>query len=95
MDYTQAKAKLAAIGQEHILRYYDELSEEQQDNLLRQIDETDFSVLNRIGCGASDERGAFSPLAAMQRNEIEARRQELEQVGTAAIKAGKTAAGHV
>ncbi len=92
MNYTEAKTKMAAIGQEHVLRYYDELSKAQQDNLLKQIEETDFSVLKRIDCGASDERGVFSPLAAMQLDEINARRQELAHVGTAAIQAGKTAA---
>ena len=92
MNYTQAKEKMTAIGQEHILRYFDELSPAQQENLLKQIEETDFSVLKRIDCGASDERGVFSPLAAMQLSEIEARRQEFYDVGAEAIKAGKTAA---
>lgn len=92
MNYTEAKAKMASIGQEHILKYYDELSPTQKENLLRQIEETDFSVLKRIDCGAGAERGVFSPLAAMQISEIEARRQELYDVGCSAIKAGKTAA---
>lgn len=92
MNYEQAKAKLTAIGQEHILKYFDELTETQKENLLKQIEETDFSVLNRINSGASDERGVFSPLAAMQLSEIEERRQELYNAGVEAIKAGKTAA---
>ena len=92
MNYAEAKAKLAPIGQEHVLRYYDESSEAQKEALLQQIEETDFSVLKRIDCGASDERGVFSPLAAMQLSEIEARKQELYQAGAEAIKAGKTAA---
>ena len=60
MNYAEAKAKLAPIGQEHVLQYYDELSDSQKESLLRQIDETDFSVLKRIDSGASDERGVFS-----------------------------------
>ena len=92
MNYAEAKAKLTTIGQEHVLKYYDELSDAQKATLLKQIEETDFSVLKRIDSGASDERGVFSPLAAMQLDEIEARKQELYDVGTAAIKAGKTAA---
>jgi len=83
---------LTKIGQEHVLKYYDELSDAQKEALLKQIEETDFSVLKRIDSGASDERGVFSPLAAMQLSEIEARKEELYQVGAEAIKAGKTAA---
>ena len=92
MNYEEAKAKMTMIGQEHILRYYDEMSQDQKEALLKQIEETDFSVLKRIDSGASEERGVFSPLAAMQLSEIDARRQELYQVGAEAIKAGKTAA---
>ena len=92
MNYAEAKAKMTAIGQEHIFHYYEELSDAQKENLLSQIEETDFSVLKRIGSGASKERGVFSPLSAMQLSEIEARRQELYDAGVKAIKEGKTAA---
>ena len=81
MNYAKAKAKMTMIGQEHVLKYYDELSEAQKEALLQQIEETDFSVLKRIDSGASDERGVFSPLAAMQLSEIEARKEELYQAG--------------
>ena len=37
----QAKAKLATFGQEHLLKYYDELNEEQKSGLLQQIMDTD------------------------------------------------------
>lgn len=92
MNYAEAKAKMTTIGQEHVLRYYDELSDAQKEALLQQIEETDFSVLKRIDSGASGERGGFSPLAAMQLSEIEARKHELYSAGAEAIKAGKTAA---
>jgi len=92
MTYEEALAKMSAIGQEHVFRYYDELSEEQKASLIRQVDETDFSVLKRIDSSAGDERGVFAPLAAMQLSEIEARRDELHDAGVKAIKAGKTAA---
>ena len=92
MNYAEAKAKMTTIGQEHIFKFYEDLSQTQKENLLRQIEETDFSVLKRINSGSSDKRGVFSPLAAMQISEIEARKQELYNAGCAAIKAGKTAA---
>ena len=92
MGYEEARKKMEALGQGHIFRYYDELSEQEKAALIQQVEETDFSVLSRIGQGAEGERGAFSPLAAMQLSEIEARRQELYDAGVKAIKAGKTAA---
>ena len=67
MTYEAAKNKMTAIGQEHVFKYWDELSDEQRTELLKQIEETDFSVLSKIGKGASGDRGVFSPLAAMQR----------------------------
>lgn len=92
MTYEEARKKMSAIGQVHIFKYYDELDEEQKAALIKQVEETDFSVLGKIGKGASDKRGSFSPLAAMQRPEIEAREKELYDVGIKTIKAGKTAA---
>ena len=92
MNLAEAKEKMTAIGQEHILKYYEELPQTQKENLLKQIEETDFSVLKRIDSGAGEKRGKFAPLAAMKVSEIEARKEELYNVGAEAIKAGKTAA---
>lgn len=93
MDRSEAQKKLEKYGQEHVLKYFDELDPAGQEALLTQIDETDFSVLSHIdGAGKGDERGKFSPLAAMQREEIIRREKEFHDAGVKAIKAGKTAA---
>ncbi|MBQ9384346.1 MAG: UDPGP type 1 family protein [Ruminiclostridium sp.] len=92
MTYEEARAKMSAIGQEHVFKYYDELSAEGKAALIKQVEETDFSVLGKIDKGAGSDRGKFSPLAAMQLPEIEARKQELHDAGVKAIKEGKTAA---
>ena len=92
MNYEEARKKMSDIGQEHVFKYYDELTEEQKSSLIKQVEETDFSVLSKIDKGASEQRGVFSPLAAMQRSEIISREKELHDAGVAAIKAGKTAA---
>ena len=92
MNFEEARIKLSAIGQEHILKYWSELSDEQKTSLLKQIEETDMSVLSRIDSGSDGKRGAFSPLAAMQCSEIEARQKELFDAGVKTIKEGKTAA---
>lgn len=93
MNFEEAKKKLEQFGQEHVLKYYDELSETEKQELLQQIDETDFAVLeNCKNLGKSEGRGEFAPLAAMQVSEIEKRKEEFAKIGIETIKAGKVAA---
>ncbi|MBP3199093.1 MAG: UTP--glucose-1-phosphate uridylyltransferase, partial [Butyrivibrio sp.] len=93
MDFLQAKEKLEKFGQQHVLKYYDELTEAEQKELLQQIEETDFAVLeNCKNLGKSEGRGKFEPLAAMQVSEIEKRKDEFFKIGVDTIKAGKVAA---
>ena len=82
MDKAQAEAKLKEYGQEHVLKYYDELDEGAQEALLTQIMETDFSVLSHIGeAGKGDERGAcrwgrvLGQIRCGKRSEITGQRQ--------------------
>ena len=46
MNITQAKEKLAAYGQTHLLRWYDDLAEYEQEALLDQIEELDTTLLD-------------------------------------------------
>lgn len=93
MDYSEALLKLQKYGQEHILAYYEELSQEEKDALLAQIESTDFSVVvagkeqNRAA-----DRGAITPLKAMQLSEIKQRKEEFTALGLEAIRAGKAGA---
>ncbi|WP_026520031.1 UTP--glucose-1-phosphate uridylyltransferase [Butyrivibrio sp. FCS006] len=93
MNLEEAKKKLETFGQEHVLKYYDELTDAEKQELLTQIDETDFAVLeNCKNLGKSEGRGQFSPLAAMQVSEIERRKDEFAAAGIKALKEGKVAA---
>ncbi len=93
MNLEEAKKKLEQFGQMHVLKYYDELSDCEKSDLLQQIDETDFAVLeNCKNLGKSEGRGEFKPLAAMQVSEIEKRKDEFKKIGVETIKAGKVAA---
>ena len=93
MNFQEAKEKLEKFGQEHVLKYYDELTETEKQDLIQQIDETDFAVLeNCKNLGKSEGRGKFEPLAAMQVDEIEKRHDEFFKVGVETIKAGKVGA---
>lgn len=93
MTLEQAKEKLAKYGQEHVLRYYEELSAQEKQALLDQIDATDMSILD--ACKHKEElvqKGVITPLAAMQLDEIEANRDSFTATGMKAVKAGKVGA---
>lgn len=93
MNYDQAFEKLASSGQEHVLKYYEELTAQQKELLLAQIEETDFSVLsslksrNNKGC-----KGKIEPLAAMQLPQIQEHESEFRKIGLEAIRQGKVGA---
>lgn len=93
MNFEEAKSKLEKYGQLHVLKYYEELTTEEQEELLTQIEETDFELLKY--CSKKDkieEKGKIAPLAAMQLAEIEENRERFEAIGLEAIKAGKVGA---
>lgn len=93
MNYGDALEKLQKYGQEHVLAYYDELSEREKTSLLAQIEAMDFSV--PASCKNRKEaakRGVISPLAAMQLSEIGEKKERFTQLGLGAIKAGRVGA---
>lgn len=93
MTLEQAKEKLAKYGQEHVLQYYDELSDTQRQELLKQIDATDMSILE--ACRHKEDltkKGVITPLAAMELDEIEAHKDSFTAEGLEAIRSGKVGA---
>lgn len=93
MTLSQAKEKLAKYGQEHVLKYYDQLSEKEKEGLLAQIESTDMSILE--ACKHREElaqKGEITPLAAMQLEEIEVNRETFTAAGLEAVRAGKVGA---
>ncbi len=93
MILEQAKEKLAKYGQEHVLKYYDELSDTQKQTLLAQIEATDMSILEAYKHReALGKKGIITPLAAMELDEIEENRSSFTAEGLEAIRAGKVGA---
>ena len=93
MVYEEALKKLSSYGQEHLLAFYDSLSDEQRASLFDQIDETDFSVISALANEkANTARGELSPLSAMTVAQIEERKEEFTRVGLQAIREGKVCA---
>lgn len=93
MTLEQARQKLSDVGQEHLLRYYDELNEEERNGLLRQIEELDLSLLKLAEDGERKlERGVFEPLGAVTLEEIQNNHDRFEKTGLDAVRACKVGA---
>lgn len=93
MDINTVKRKLEKYGQTHLLKYYDELSEDERKELLTQIEETDFSVVELCENGGKGvEKGNITPLSVMQLSEIEENKEKYFNAGVSAIKSGKVGA---
>lgn len=93
MTLEQAKEKLVKYGQEHVLKYYDELDEIGQRELLAQIEATDMSIL--AACQHKEDlvqKGVITPLAAMELETIEENRESFTATGLETIRAGKVGA---
>ena len=93
MNFEQAKEKLHRAGQEHALAYYEELTKEQKELLLSQIEDTDFGVLASVkDHKGGTARGKITPLAAMELPQIEAEHEKYKEKGLEAIRKGKVGA---
>ena len=93
MTYEEAYRKLEKYGQLHVLKYYDELDEGQKAELLQQVEETDFSILQYMEHkNTAAEEKNISPIAAMELDEVTRRREEFNKIGLEAVRQGKVAA---
>lgn len=93
MTYEAALKKLTQAGQQHLLKYYDEINDVQREQLLGQIEKLDLSFLDIIADGVKEiPKGKLEPLGAVTLDEIEERKEEYEKIGTEAIKACKVGA---
>ena len=94
MNYNEAKELLEKNNQSHVLEYFDELNDDQKENLLKQISEIDFDLIKLIeSADTPDERGVITPLdAEVSIKEIEENADKFRAKGIEAIKEGKVAA---
>ena len=91
LQRTDAENLLKKYGQEHVLRFYDELDENGQRSLLKQVEEIDFEMLGAIGA-KQQKKGKISPLGAVEIDEINERKEEFVEEGLKAIREGKVGA---
>lgn len=93
MERKELVELLQEHNQEHLLWYYDRLTNEKQANLAAQLEKLDWRLLKLSERGnASQERGEIKPLAGLNREQIEANREAFEKAGLQAIKQSKAGA---
>lgn len=90
MNYNEALEKLKKYGQEHVLKYYDELDEAGKSSLLKQVEDTDFQVI--LDSKAKTEKGKITPIEVCELKQIEENKDKYKQAGLEAIRAGKVGA---
>ena len=82
MDCRNAVQKCEKYHQEHLLKFYDELNEAEKEQLLTQIEKTDFSVLDSLShLEDIKKKGVITPLPSMTLGEIEPHREAFEHTG--------------
>ena len=94
MTYEQAKALLEEKGQEHLLKYYDELDEAGKTNLLTAIEALNWDFEDALA-NPADLTGKgrdIKPINGLRIADIEAKKADFDEIGVEAIKAGKVAA---
>ena len=94
MTFEQAKMLLEEKKQTQLLKYYDELSASEKENLLNAIEAIAWGfeeeLANPVDLSGKDRD--IQPIKGLRLSEIEKRKAEFESIGVEAIKQGKVAA---
>lgn len=84
------RSRLAQMGQEHLLAFWDELSKESREAFAHQLETLDYSVLREMN--EETPRGTFSPIDALTLARRAPDEALYEREGLAALRAGKVGA---
>lgn len=89
MNLENAKNTLQVHNQTHLLKYFDTLSNEEQEKLLSQIENIDWGFESYLTEDAKHTSGVITPIGAMDIDHITDNHDLYTTVGCDAIKAGK------
>ena len=89
MNYEAASALLEKYSQQHVLHYYDKLSDTQKATLLSSIENIDFSAFKTLNMAENKQLGQVTPIDALSLKEIKKQRSRYIQTGLAAIREGR------
>lgn len=85
------KDLLSKYNQQHLLKYENELSENEKDTLHSQINNIDWDFLSSLNTNTDDSHSVIEPIPALSINEIKANESSYKKIGLDAIKDGKLA----
>lgn len=88
--WEEIKNRLEAVGQTHLLKFADELSEAERKSFYDQLSELDFSILDHDSHEC--RRGNIEPIPAMSISESEKNKDKYKKIGLEAIRSGKVGA---
>ena len=93
MNREELEVLLEEHHQEHLLRYYDNLSQEGKNALASQIGNMDWRLLSLITQGSKQKKGSiYAPLQGMSVDKIEKEKNHFYHTGMKALQEGKVAA---
>lgn len=94
-DIEAVKPKLKKYGQEHLLKFYDNLDENKKEKLLEQIENIDFELINSLydstKGNAKKDNAKIEPIDFIDKYKLNDKYKYYEEIGKKAIKAGKLA----
>ena len=94
-DIEAVKPKLKKYGQEHLLKFYDNLDENKKEKLLEQIENIDFELINSLydstKGNAKKDNAKIEPIDFIDKYKLNDRYKYYEEIGKKAIKAGELA----
>ncbi len=80
---------LTKYGQEHLLKYEEQLSQSEKEQLYSQISSIDWSFIDYLKLKKDKSESLIEPISAMSISDIEANKVHYQKIGVDAIKAGK------
>ena len=92
MCFEKIYEELKKYNQLHLLKYYDQLENHQKESLLKQLNEIDYSSIQKCLSKETIIPGKIEPINASRIEEINKNREKYYQMGQQAIKEGKVAA---
>lgn len=81
-----AKTKVQILGQEQLLRFENELSKQEKDELYAQIEKLDFTYLEELNKKPEKNTAEITPIKATRVEDIEKQKEKYEAIGLDALK---------
>lgn len=89
MNINILKETLKKYNQEHLLKYYDELTETEKNILIEQINNIDWDFVSYLNHSDNKKNSVIAPIQAMTLDEIAKNENRYKEIGLNAIKEGK------